>query len=93
VAQALGRELEEEVGIRISQVEAWRSTQVDYPHAWVQLNFCKVWAWQGEMQMREGQTFAWQSLPVQVTPVLPGTLPVLQWLAEERAHLGPTHQS
>ena len=93
VAQALGRELEEELGIRISQVEAWRSTQVDYPHAWVQLNFCKVWAWQGEMQMREGQTFAWQSLPVQVTPVLPGTLPVLQWLAEERAHMGPTHQS
>ena len=43
--------------------------------------------------MREGQTFAWQSLPVQVTPVLPGTLPVLQWLAEERAHMGPTHQA
>lgn len=31
------------------------------------------------------------SLPVQVTPVLPGTVPVLQWLAQERAHLGPTH--
>ena len=92
VEQALGRELEEELGIRISQVDPWRSTQVDYPHAWVQLNFCKVWAWQGEMQMREGQTLAWQSLPVQVTPVLPGTLPVLQWLAEERSHLGPTHQ-
>ena len=85
-------ELEEELGIRISQVEPWRSTQVDYPHAWVQLNFCKVWAWQGEMQMREGQTFAWQTLPVQVSPVLPGTVPVLQWLAEERSHLGPTHQ-
>jgi len=24
--------------------------------------------------------------------VLPGTVPVLQWLAEERSHLGPTHQ-
>ena len=93
VAQALGRELEEELGIRISQVEPWRSTQVDYPHAWVQLNFCKVTAWQGEMQMREGQTFAWQTLPVQVSPVLPGTVPVLQWLAEERAHMGPTHQA
>lgn len=91
VAQALGRELEEELGIRISQVEPWRSTQVDYPHAWVQLNFCKVSAWEGEMQMREGQEFAWQTLPVQVTPVLPGTLPVLQWLAQERSHAGPTH--
>jgi 8-oxo-dGTP diphosphatase len=92
VEQALGRELEEELGIRISQVDPWRSTQVDYPHAWVQLNFCKVSAWEGEMLMREGQEFAWQTLPVQVTPVLPGTLPVLEWLALERSHAGPTHQ-
>ena len=92
VEQALGRELEEELGIRIRQVEPWRSTQVDYPHAWVQLNFCKVSAWDGEMHMREGQEFAWQNLPVQVIPVLPGTLPVLQWLAQERFHTGPTHQ-
>jgi 8-oxo-dGTP diphosphatase len=92
VEQALGRELEEELGIRIRQVDPWRSTQVDYPHAWVQLNFCKVLAWEGEMHMREGQEFAWQTLPVQVTPVLPGTLPVLQWLALERSHAGPTHQ-
>jgi 8-oxo-dGTP diphosphatase len=33
--------------------------------------------------MREGQAFAWQTLPVQVTPVLPGTVPVLAWLAED----------
>jgi 8-oxo-dGTP diphosphatase len=91
VEQALGSELEEELGIRISQVESWRSTQVDYPHALVQLNFCKVWAWQGPLHMREGQEFSWQTLPVQVTPVLPGTLPVLQWLAQERSHAGPTH--
>jgi 8-oxo-dGTP diphosphatase len=32
--------------------------------------------------MREGQDFAWQFLPVQVSPVLPGTVPVLAWLAE-----------
>jgi 8-oxo-dGTP diphosphatase len=34
--------------------------------------------------MREAQSFAWQRLPVSVSPVLPGTVPVLQWLAEER---------
>ena len=39
---------------------------------------------------REGQSFAWQALPVTVQPVLPGTLPVLQWFAEERAHRGAT---
>jgi 8-oxo-dGTP diphosphatase len=32
--------------------------------------------------MREGQDFAWQFLPVQVSPVLPGTVPVLAWLSE-----------
>jgi 8-oxo-dGTP diphosphatase len=45
------------------------------------LHFYKVLAWQGELQMREGQAFAWQCLPVQVSPLLPGTLPVLKWLA------------
>ena len=57
---------------------------VDYPHALVRLNFCKVFDWQGELQMHEGQMFSWQSLPVQVAPVLPGTVPVLAWFAQER---------
>jgi 8-oxo-dGTP diphosphatase len=26
-----------------------------------------------------------------VKPVLPGTFPVLNWFAEERGHVGPTH--
>jgi hypothetical protein len=30
-------------------------------------------------------------LPVDVVPVLPGTIPVLQWLAAERGHAGLTH--
>jgi 8-oxo-dGTP diphosphatase len=29
----------------------------------------------------------WSQLPVQVQPVLPGTLPVLDWLALERGLL------
>lgn len=91
VAQALRRELEEELGIMIGAAQPWKVELVDYPHALVQLHFCKVWAWQGELQMREGQAFAWQQLPVQVTPVLPGTVPVLQWLAEERGFTAATH--
>jgi 8-oxo-dGTP diphosphatase len=66
---------------------------VDYPHALVRLHFCKVWDWQGELLMREAQSHAWQSLPVAVTPVLPGTVPVLAWLAEERQFTGHTHDS
>jgi 8-oxo-dGTP diphosphatase len=43
--------------------------------------------------MREAQSFAWQRLPVTVTPVLVGTLPVLQWLADEQGFAGDTHQT
>lgn len=91
VPQALRRELQEELGIEAIEIQPWRSAVVDYPHALVRLNFCKVWRWQGEPQMREGQQARWEQLPVQAAPVLPGTVPVLQWLAEERGHQGATH--
>ena len=55
---------------------------MDYPHALVRLNFCKVFDWRGELHMREGQLYACQRLPVEVQPVLPGTLPVLAWFAQ-----------
>ncbi len=64
---------------------------MDYPHARVRLHFCKVFAWEGSLEMREGQQMAWQTLPVQVAPVLPGTVPVLGWLAAERGFAGATH--
>jgi len=85
VVQALRRELQEELGITIGRATPWKIALVDYPHALVRLNFCQVFSWSGELQMREAQSFSWQHLPVQVTPLLAGTLPVLQWLAEERA--------
>ena len=84
VEQALRRELTEEIGITIGGVVPWQIEIVDYPHALVRLNFCKVFDWTGELHMREGQSFAWQSLPVTVTPVLPGTIPVLGWFAKDR---------
>jgi 8-oxo-dGTP diphosphatase len=87
----LRRELHEEIGITIGAVHPWKVERVDYPHALVRLNFCKVFEWQGELQMHEGQSFAWQALPVQVQPVLPGTVPVLQWFAAERGFQGATH--
>jgi 8-oxo-dGTP diphosphatase len=90
VEAALRRELHEEIGITIGAVQPWKTEMMDYPHALVRLNFCKVFAWEGELQMREGQQFAWQSLPVQVKPVLPGTVPVLDWFAQERGFLGAT---
>lgn len=85
VEQALRRELQEEIGVVIGKVQPWRASTVDYPHALVRLHFCKVYEWAGSLRMHEGQTFSWESLPVRCHPVLPGTVPVLAWLAEEAA--------
>jgi 8-oxo-dGTP diphosphatase len=91
IEQALRRELHEELGITIGAAKPWQVTLHDYPHALVRLHFCKVFAWAGEFQMREAQQMAWADLPVQVQPVLPGTIPVLHWFAKERGFEGATH--
>lgn len=83
VEQALRRELQEEIGITIGPTFVWRDSVVDYPHALVRLNFCKVFEWTGQLHMHEGQDFRWERLPVACQPVLPGTVPVLAWLSEE----------
>jgi len=85
VEDALRRELQEEIGVTIGPAEVWRDNLVDYPHALVRLHFCKVRHWSGELQMQEGQLFSWEHLPVRCVPVLPGTVPVLAWLAEASA--------
>jgi 8-oxo-dGTP diphosphatase len=84
VVQALHRELMEEIGLAIdtASTEVWREQMVDYPHALVRLHFCKVTAWSGTLTMHEGQTFEWVALPPMITPILPGALPVLGWLAD-----------
>ena len=92
VHEALARELWEELGIRIGESFAWQELVMDYPHARVRLHFRKVYDWTGEFQMREQQAMAWESLPVVSHPVLPGTIPVLQWFAAERGFTGPTHR-
>jgi 8-oxo-dGTP diphosphatase len=83
VAQALRRELQEEIGVTIGEVYAWREELVDYPHALVRLHFCRVFEWAGDLTMHEGQRFAWSGLPVALDPVLPGSLPVLTWLSAQ----------
>ncbi len=91
VLDALRRELQEELGIQVHAAAPWQEEVVDYPHALVRLNFYKVTSWSGALQMREGQSCSWQRLPVQVGPVLPGTIPVLQMFAREQGFQGPTH--
>ncbi len=81
VEEALRRELIEEIGITITQSQVCCTQLVDYPHALVRLHFCKVHSWAGTLTMHEGQTYAWTTLPASVTPILPGALPILRWLA------------
>jgi 8-oxo-dGTP diphosphatase len=83
VEAALARELHEELGLDVTQCERWHILEHDYPHAYVRLYFCKVTDWRGEPVGREGQAFSWQGTPVTVEPLLPATIPVVAWLAEE----------
>ena len=85
---ALCRELREEIGIEVRSARPWKVEVIDYPHALVRLHFFKVTAWDGALQMREAQSAQWETLPVKVQPVLPGTIPVLEWLAQEAGATG-----
>jgi len=87
VEVALARELREELGVTIAVCRRWRVLEHDYPHAYVRLFFCKVTAWQGEPSGREGQALAWQKIPVEVAPVLPATVPVLDWLRSDNGSI------
>lgn len=85
VAQALARELHEELGLVVRASHPWLIREFQYPHAHVRLHFRRiVGAWDdfsGEPQSREGQAFDWLSLdnPAR-TPLLPASEPVFGWL-------------
>jgi len=81
-AEALRRELHEELGITVQQAYPWITRIFTYPHATVRLNFFRVTGWTGELQPREGQQFSWQRFPqISVTPLLPANAPVLRALS------------
>lgn len=82
VAQALARELHEELGIELQSAYPWITRVFTYPHATVRLHFYKVTLWKNELRPREGQAIAWQRLgTTTVSPMLPANAPVLASLA------------
>ena len=82
VAEALARELHEELGIRTGTACPWVVRVFDYPHARVRLHFLRVFEWSGELHAREHQSFGFFSTSALPDgPLLPATVPVLRWLA------------
>ena len=76
--------LQEEIGVVIGEVHPWKVDLMDYPPCQGAPAFS-----QGPRVARRDphagvtQHMVWESLPVVSAPVLPGTVPVLQWLAQE----------
>ena len=81
-ADALSRELREELGIEVLRAYPWVTRVHIYEHATVMLHFFRVVEWSGEPTSREGQAFAWQRLDAPIAePMLPANGPVLASLA------------
>jgi len=82
VLSALLREFNEELGIDIvaEQTEPWCCCEFVYPHAHVRLHFYLCREWRGNPLGLEGQQLAWQGATFSVRPILPATIPLLEWL-------------
>ena len=84
MADALAREIDEELGVRIDRDCAfpWITQVFTYPHATVRLHFYRVFAWSGELRAIEHQGLSWERPEViRVTPLLPANGPVLKGLS------------
>ncbi len=80
-AQALCRELDEELGIRVTHLRPWLRREHVYEHAHVALNFFEVTAWEGEIHDRVHGALAWvQPDGAAPEPMLPANGPILKAL-------------
>ncbi|MEI2415246.1 Nudix family hydrolase [Orrella sp. JC864] len=84
VMQALARELDEELGIRLTEARPWVTYVHAYPHTTVKLSFCIVTGWENQPVGREGQQLRWIA-PAQALAMdnlLPAAYPPLRWLLQ-----------
>ncbi|MBS1141426.1 MAG: hydrolase:Thiamine monophosphate synthase [Proteobacteria bacterium] len=86
VRQALIRELQEELGITVTECSPWLTRQFTYPHANVRLNFWRVTDWDGEIGITaplEHSAVEWQATgqAASVAPILPANDPILKALS------------
>jgi len=80
-AHALARELAEELGLAVRRAVPWLVQEYVYPHAHVELNFFRVFEWDGEPHGHDGQAFAWQTPGAfDVAPLLPANTRIMRAL-------------
>ena len=81
IAEALSRELQEELGVLVEAAEPFMVIDHDYGDKQVRLDVYHVTRWQGEAQGLEGQPLAWK-LPVELKgwPFPAANTPILERL-------------
>ena len=90
-AEALVRELQEELGITVTAMTPWLTRHFVYPHARVEIRFFRVTAWGGDLHPHEHTNITWLPTALMaggkdldqmpVSPVLPANTPILRALA------------
>jgi 8-oxo-dGTP diphosphatase len=81
IAEALAREIREELEVEIERAYPWITRVFAYPHARVRLHLYRVYAWRGEPRALEHTAIAWERPEaVRVAPLLPANGPVLRGL-------------
>lgn len=83
IEAALKREFKEELGVTILSQKAWCCIEHIYSHEHVRLHFFISEKWAGNPKSCEGQLIQWQRA-IQVKPLLPSTIPLIEWLNEYR---------
>ncbi len=87
-ADALKRELREELDIEVTQLVPWIVRKHVYTHATVLLRFFRVTEWRGEPKGLENQAFTWQRMnELTVGPMLPANAPIFQALLTPTTYL------
>ncbi|MDO9599482.1 MAG: Nudix family hydrolase [Azoarcus sp.] len=80
-AEALSRELDEELGIRVGRLYPWLVREHDYEHAHVRLHFFEVPDWSGTVNDRVHSALAWVVADnIDRAPMLPANGPILKSL-------------
>ena len=72
---ALYREIDEEIGVKITQFKKWVIRKYSHGGNDITLHFFKVYGWEGEVTSKENQKLVWTHLQnPNVSPILPANL-------------------